>query len=140
MREMSDNDILCDPERCSRNLSQKVFSGEKLCDKETVQLLQYLESSTYGTEEKMQYNFLTDKLDGKDTKKAKSKYLFNRLFLTDERLQESYPFFYKHKFLLPLLYVFRFFKEIFTHPKCLAYEIKNVIKYKSSKNGYNEMK
>ena len=82
------------------------------------------------------YNSLTRKLDGKDTKGAKAKYFFNRFFLSGEALKNAYPFYYKHKHLLPILYIYRPIKGLITHPKGLARDTKRVVKYKSPKHRY----
>ena len=127
---------LTEYEKHSRNLAQKVFKNEALSEDETEQLMMYMDSSVYGTVRNMEYNSLTRKLDGKDTKGAKAKYFFNRFFLSGEALKNAYPFYYKHKYLLPILYIYRPIKGLITHPKGLARDTKRVVKYKSPKHRY----
>ncbi len=96
---------------------------------EKLQLLDF----AYGSVEQGEYNHLTRQLDGKDSKRVKIKYFFDRIFLHGESLERSYPFFARHKWLLPALYVYRLFKSLFTRPKGILRETKNVVKYHSPK-------
>ena len=73
-------------------------------------------------------------LDGKDTKGAKTKYLLDRTFISGKALEKQYPFFARHKLLLPALYIYRPVKGIIKRPKYILREVKKVIKYKSPKN------
>ena len=124
-------------ERHSRELANKVFTNAILSEDEKEQLVHfYLNSSLYGSVENGMYNRLTRRFDGKDDKKVKAKYFFNRIFLSGKDLEESYPFFYRHKYLLPFLYVYRPFKGLITHPKSIIHDTKKVIKYKSPKHRY----
>lgn len=120
---------LSDYERLTRELAVKLFSFQQLNDDETQLLSQFLYSSLYGSQEQGEYNMLTRELDGKDSVTVKAKYIFERIFLYGDSLKTHYPFFAKHKWLLPVLYIYRPLKGIFTHPKGILREIKNVINY-----------
>lgn len=128
---------LTDFEQHSRVLAEKVFTGQKLNDEETEQLIDfYLNSSLYGTVENGEYNSMTRSLGGKDDKSVKAKYFFNRFFLSGEALEKNYPFFHKHKALLTILYIYRPIKGMITHPKGILHDTKRVVKYKSPKHKY----
>ncbi|WP_316630570.1 nucleotidyltransferase family protein [uncultured Ruminococcus sp.] len=124
-------------EQHSRELANKVFTNTTLTEDETEQLLHfYLDSSLYGSIENGEYNNLTRTLDGEDNKKVKAKYFLNRFFISGKVLEKNYPFFYRHKYLLPFLYVYRPFKGLITHPKGIIHDTKKVVKYKSPKHRY----
>lgn len=120
----------------SRNLAQKVFTDSPLSEDEAEQLLMYLDSAIYGTVDSRFNNLLTKRFEGKDSKGVKAKYFFDRFFLSGEWLKEAYPFFYKHKYLLPALYIYRPIKGLITHPKKIFSDAKKVAKYKTPKHKY----
>ena len=117
----------------ARGLAVKLFGLQKLSEEDLELLPMFLDSSIYGSVEQGEYNHLTRQLDGKDSKRVKIKYFFDRIFLHGESLERSYPFFARHKWLLPALYVYRLFKSLFTRPKGILRETKNVVKYHSPK-------
>ena len=117
----------------ARGLAVKLFGLQKLSEEDLELLPMFLDSSLYGSVEQGEYNHLTRQLDGKDSKRVKIKYFFDRIFLHGESLERSYPFFARHKWLLPALYVYRLFKSLFTRPKGILRETKNVVKYHSPK-------
>lgn len=118
-------------ERKSRELALKLFGFRELSEEDAEFLSEFLYSSLYGSAAQGEYNSLMRNLGGKDTKTAKAKYLFGRVFLRGKALEKQYPFFAKHKLLLPVLYVYRPLKGAVTRPKKIVREVKNVVKYKS---------
>lgn len=121
-------------EKRSRALALKLFRLRPLDEPDAELLSHYLYSTTYGSVQRGEYNQLTRELDGKDTKPAKAKYLFDRVFIRGPLLEKKYPFYSRHKFLLPLLYIYRPFKGLLKHPKKIAHEVGNVMKYRSPKS------
>jgi glutathione peroxidase len=121
-------------ERKCRELSLKLFGFQPLSGEECELLPEFLYSSLYGSVAQGEYNGLTRSLDGKDTKGAKTKYLLDRTFISGKALEKQYPFFARHKLLLPALYIYRPVKGIIKRPKYILREVKKVIKYKSPKN------
>ena len=121
-------------ERKCRELSLKLFGFQPLSGEDTELLSEFLYSSLYGSVAQGEYNGLTRSLDGKDTKGAKAKYLLDRTFISGKALEKQYPFFARHKLLLPALYIYRPVKGIIKRPKYILREVKKVIKYKSPKN------
>lgn len=116
-------------EQRSRDLAQKLFGFRKLEGEDTDALALFMNSSLYGSVRQGEYNRLTRQLGGRDTGRVKARYLFDRVFLNGDALKKKYPFFADHKWLLPVLYVYRPLKGLFTHPKGIAREAKNVVKY-----------
>lgn len=122
---------LCEFEKMNRTLSEKIFSGETLNDEEKRLFMYYLSSGVHGSEEHIWRNNLCQELSGDDSKNAKRKYLRYRLFHQGESLKERYPFVYRHKILIPGLYVYRFVKAVITKPKEIWTEFKHVKQFKT---------
>ena len=105
-------------EKNSRQLCKKVFSAEtaasydaeafeeKLSDKEKEMLLYYLTSGVYGTFDRMiEHNM--EKYRDKNGEVSKIQYMKHRFFPEEKFLKEYYPFFYRHKWLCPVLWLYR---------------------------------
>ncbi len=122
-------------EQKCRCLAQKLFGFQKLSDEDTLLLSNFLDSSLYGSIAQGEYNSLTRSFNGKDSKGVKAGYLLKRFFINGKALESQYPFFARHKYLLPALYVYRPVKGVFTAPRRIAGEVKRVIKYRAKKNG-----
>lgn len=122
-------------ERKCRELSLKLFGFQPLSGEETELLSNFLDSSLYGSIAQREYNSLTRSFNGKDSKGVKAGYLLKRFFISGKALEKKYPFFARHKLLLPALYVYRPVKGVFTAPRRIAGEVKRVIKYRAKKNG-----
>ena len=106
-------------ERANRNLSLNLF-GNKSLNSEEEQMLAYIASSgTYGTIKHHVDNEVARKGGGT---KGKLNYIADRLFLPKEQVQAYYPFFYRHKLLLPFLPVYRLWKAV-THWKRIQNEL-----------------
>ena len=109
-------------EKINRSLCKKVFSvntviGEEDLEKllsreEREMLLYYLSSGVYGTFERGIENQMR-KFRNKNGSKSKLNYLWSRLILDMESIKRYYPFFYKHKVLLPLLLPYRLLGAMF---------------------------
>ncbi len=99
-------------ERKSRSLALKVFSAEglsKLSEDERKMLEYYLASGTYGTRKQSIENRM-DKLAAQTGSKSKLRYIMNRI-LPDSEFKKNYPFFYRHKILLPIGWIYRIFRS-----------------------------
>ena len=117
-------------ERKTRTLANAVFSGVTLGEEDREELLYYVTSGTFGTIERKKTNQLAKNLSGDDSKQSKQQYLRARLFLPMKTIQIQYPFFYRHKILLPCLYVYRLFKAVFVKPKEIWLEYRRVKHFK----------
>ena len=121
-------------ERHSRDLAMRLFGFQQLSEDNLEMLPLFLDSTLYGSDEHREYNKLTRQFDGRDTKGSKAKYFFDRIFLRGDALGQMYPFFARHKWLLPVLYVYRPFKALLTRPKGIARETRNVVKFRAPKH------
>ena len=67
---------------------------------------------------------------GGDKKQAKKRYVRDRIFLSEERIQEYYPFFYRHKYLRWMFPIYRTVRGLFRHPGQLLREWRIWRKYR----------
>lgn len=117
-----------DFEKKQRELCRKLTASFVDTDfsQDEVDFLEYLVSSgVHGTYETGVLNKATGKVEQntKVTFSMKVKYIFRRLFPPMSFYKRFYPFFYKHKYLLPLFVLFRMFKAIFKPSSVLKTEI-----------------
>ncbi|MGN0600694.1 MAG: nucleotidyltransferase family protein [Oscillospiraceae bacterium] len=123
---------LKDFECSSRELCMKVFSGTELpamSENERDMLEYYLLSGTYGTEKNHVENNMK-KFSEKTGSKSKFRYIMRRIFPELEVYKEHYPFFYKHRILLPIGWLYRFFKGIVLNGRKIINELKIVAENK----------
>ncbi|MBQ3182942.1 MAG: nucleotidyltransferase family protein [Clostridia bacterium] len=126
-------------EKNIRSLSQKIFDIDAarenriadILNEEEKQLLKFfIDSGSFGNKNVL-YRGMIEKFangDGKITKSGKVKYIINRLFPTGPYVKENYPFFHRHKALLPVMWVYRFFSKIFVKFKHVCKEIRFISK------------
>ena len=97
----------------NRSLAQRLFSGETLTETDQQMLNYILDSGVYGT--------LNHRVENGIRKNGESKlrYMLNRFFVPVSEKNPSYsdyaasyPFFYRHKILLPLLPFYRTFRSL----------------------------
>ena len=106
-------------ERESRELSEKLFSGQKLSEAEKKRLDYYIFSGAYGNiENKIECSF------EKTGSNSKIKYIFRRVFPSMEQIKLYWGFFYRHKWLIPVLWVYRIFHAVFVNRKNISAELK----------------
>ena len=120
-------------EKMNLELSHKVFSGETLNDEEKQMLMYFVASGVNGNEENFWKNQFSKAIAGDDSMAQKREYLLDRIFLRGERVKKQYPFFYRHKILLPCLYAYRLFKAAFINPKEVWAEYRRVKRFKYEK-------
>ena len=112
---------IADFERENRRLAGKVFGMEKLTAEEEKQLDYYVTSGVYGNVE----NAVRNRMSGQG---SRFRYVISRIFLPMEQIRSGYPFFYRHKLLIPLLWIRRIFRILFRAPKRLAAELKAIFR------------
>ena len=123
---------ISDFEKCSRELCKKVFALETLdagqvvfekqfSQEEMDMLLYYLTSGTYGTFEQRIQNSLNQykNKDGKVSFLSKIRYSKDRIFPGVE-VYSNYPFFNKHRWLVPVFWVRRIILMIFSRERRTA--------------------
>ena len=124
-----------DYEQICRGLSQKLFSvdnqySDKLdcLNKDEKEILnRFISSGAYGKQEfvvENKINELSEK--GKSAFAIKTKYYFKRIFLSMNTIRDEYPFFYKYKFLIPCLLIYRIIRILTFDRKRLKSELASV--------------
>ena len=96
---------IADFERRNRELALKVFGDGVMNNSEREMLKYIILSGVYGVTENMIQNELK--------KYGKCKYFFYRIFIPMSAVETRYPFFARHKILLPILPVYRLVKRIY---------------------------
>ncbi|MBR6982732.1 MAG: nucleotidyltransferase family protein [Ruminococcus sp.] len=122
-------------EREQRELAEKVFSSvtfPELTEHEQDLLDYYLTSCTYGTKTRSAENTVK-KHYAKSHSKSKFSFIWARLFPDTEFMKQYYPFFYRHKLLLPVGYVWRWCKGIVTNRRKIQAEMRALRKYDNKK-------
>lgn len=125
-----------DFEQTFRSLAFKMFDGNledrKWWDsfdvKEQEMLSYILDAGTYGNLENSVAHKMGYTKGEKKKTSDKAKYIFRRLFPSMDTIEEFFPFFYKHKWAIPFLYIYRIGKIPFTRRKKVAGELREVFK------------
>lgn len=118
-------------EQKARQLCLTVFSGcdlPELSDDENELLKYYLYSGTYGTLENTVKNRM-EKIHNETGSCSKFKYIWNRFFPPMKFYKMHYPFFYKHKLLLPFAWIYRIFRGLIFNNKKLHNELNSIKNY-----------
>ena len=97
-------------------------------DKEHDMLSYILDAGTYGNLENSVAHKMGYTKGEKKKASDKAKYIFRRLFPSMDTIEEFFPFFYKHKWAIPFLYIYRIGKIPFTRRKKVAGELREVFK------------
>ena len=98
-----------DFEHKNKELALRMFNGKDLTAQDIEMLDYYISSGTYGTLENDLQNSVNNYGGGK---KGKRKYIFQKLFMPMDHIKAVYPIVYRHKILLPGLFVYRLCKAI----------------------------
>lgn len=94
------------------------FSVSDLDEHEADRLNYILFSGAYGNFENLIRNKVSSfSDDSSSSASAKRRYIMSRLFPSMAIIKEFYPFFYRHKLLLPFLYIYRMIRSITDLPK-----------------------
>ncbi len=110
-------------ERKNRSLALRLLEAQNY-SQEDLQMLDYISSSgTYGTQEHRVQNQVRKK-------GSKIKYLMDRAFMPMNEVKSYHPFFYKHKVLLPALFLYRLGKALTVRRKRFAAELKTLFQIK----------
>ncbi len=116
-------------ERCMRALSEKVFGMADAAALEPAEreMLDYcLFSGTYGTVKHRVAQSL-QKLQSETGGDARGRYLLHRLFPPLSFYQGNYPFFYRHKWLLPIGWLYRLGRGLCRNRRRIAEELHTVM-------------
>lgn len=117
---------IADFEFANRVLCKKVFGKDistdfdkfvnSLSEGEIEMLEYYFSSGVHGTMERGIKN-RADNFSRENGNTSKFKYLLNRIFPSADKYKSDYPFFYKHKWLLPIGWIYRLLHMIFSKKK-----------------------
>ena len=93
-------------EKALRELTEVVFASDDpvLSDEQKEMLSYIMDSGTYGTVQN-RFDKSWERLDS--TKRTVFKYIWSRIFPDMKTIQTNFPFFYKCRWALPLLWIFR---------------------------------
>ena len=114
---------IADYERQNRSLALHLFGSETLTTEDKAMLQYIIGSGTYGNRRNYVGNHIK-KLGG--GRKGKLKYIQNRIFLPMESVESGYPFFYRHKVLMPFLWVWRICKALAIRRKMVWSELRTL--------------
>ena len=112
-------------EASSRSLSMKIFENPTcttLSDSEKKILEYYLFSGAYGTMKNSLENRIK-KFSSETGSQSIFRYIFHRIFPDIKSYQQYYPFFYQHRLLLPIGWIFRLTKGIFLRSNYIKREL-----------------
>ena len=112
---------IADYERQNRSLALHLFGSETLTTEDKAMLQYIIGSGTYGNRRNYVGNQIK-KLGGGT--KGKLKYLKNRIILPMESVESGYPFFYRHKVLMPFLWLWRICKALTIRRKIVWSELR----------------
>jgi len=112
-----------------RTLSLKLFSPDldsyTLSEQEEKFLNRIIMSGAYGNQELGVESKLNNLIEtGENAKFVKWNYYFKRVFVSLDFIKDVYPFYYRHKFLIPVLWISRIFKAITVNRSRIKSELK----------------
>lgn len=122
-------------ERICRSLSQKLFSPKSkplteknnLTEAEKNMLNRIIISGAYGRQDLGVESKINKMVENEgDRNSIKAKYYFSRIFPSLEIIRDIYPFYYRHKFLIPWLWITRIAKALTVNRNRIKSELKAV--------------
>ncbi len=117
-------------EERSRLLAFCLFEGREARGEDAEMLDYILRSGVYGTVENITEKRLEQMEEGPG---RRLRYVLRRLFLPMSGIQERYPFFYRHRLLLPFLFLYRVALALTRRRKRIRKELAAILHYKSEK-------
>ncbi len=115
-------------EKEARMIAKKLmehFEPEDLSEKEKELLGEFIQAGTYGFNANSVYKKM-NKFQKETGSKSKTRYILSRVFPGMDFYKKHYPFYYKHKALLPFLWVKRSCKALFKPDKDIKEELKAI--------------
>lgn len=116
-------------ERQSRELAMALYGDGELTDAGRQLLDRHILSGAFGSMEQRVDNAL-ERMGGGSH--AKFLYVFRRFFIPREIIPEAYPFFWRHKILLPFLLPYRIIRGLLVHWPRLRAEFSLLFKRKEN--------
>lgn len=123
--DIADFELMC------RTLSHKLFSPDSkiydLSEKEEQFLNHVIMSGAYGNQDLGVESKLNKLLEmGESAKSVKWKYYFKRIFVPLDFIKDVYPFYYRHKLLIPVLWITRIAKALTVNRSRIKSELRSV--------------
>ena len=113
---------ICDFEAECRTLSEKLFTGQPLSAREDELLRYHILSGTYGTKAHLVENRI------RQSGGSRLRYALRRVFPPMNEVKEHYPFFYRHKLLMPALWIYRPFRALTGNRSKLSAELRQLFR------------
>ena len=135
IREQTEQLGLTDFEREQGELAEKVFSSAtfpELTEREQELLDYYLSSNTYGTITRTGENMVR-KTYSQTQNRSRIGYICRRIIPDKKHMKAYFLFFYKHKLLLPIGYIWRIIRAPFIRKERIKAEMKALRKYDNKK-------
>lgn len=127
IRNETDKLGITDFEQSNKHLALGLFGDGELTEEDSAMLEYIISSGTYGTVKNNVDNKI-EKYGG--GKKGKRKFIMSRLFLTMDEVKSYYPFYYRHKILLPCLFFYRLGRAVTVSRKKTKTQLKTLRKKK----------
>ena len=108
----------------NRSLALSLFQGEPLNTQQKEMLDFILRSGTFGTMEN-EVQQQVERLGGGI--RGKLRFAKERILLTEKGIESAYPFFYRHKVLIPFLYPYRVWRAFFRSRKKTVAELRALL-------------
>ena len=107
-------------ERASRELAMALYGDGTLTDEGRAMLQRHIGAGSFGSEEN-RVDQAVEQMGGGVS--AKLRYMLRRIFVPREIIRDVYPFFWRHKLLIPFLPFYRLIRGMILHGPRLAAEI-----------------
>ena len=127
IRTQTDKLGITDFEQRNKNLALRLFEGNGLSELDHNMLEYIISSGTYGN--------INHSIDNKvekfgGGKKGKLRYILSKVFMPVNKIKEYYPFFYKHKILIPCLFFYRLGRAVTVNSQKTKIQLKILMKKK----------
>ena len=112
------------------------FTRNAILTEQDCRIIGYmLGSGTYGNFQNHVKNEIQRTMDEENdtVESARKRYLRNRIWISEEKMKNFYPFFYRHKMMRIVLPVYRIIKGIIIHPQDLIREARIVKRIRKMK-------
>ena len=122
-------------EESMRSLAMKIFASPvlpELTEDEKESLEYYFLSGTYGTMEQFSQRKI-DAVHKQTGANSRASYIWHRIFPPMEIYEMYFPFFYRHKILLPIGWAYRIIRGVTARRKKLKSEVKYLHNYDDNK-------
>lgn len=127
IRTQTDKLGITDFEQQNKGLALRLFGGKELSEEDRNMLKYIIFSGTYGTVNNS-INNKVEKFGG--GKKGSLMFILYRIFMPMNQIKEYYPFFYKHKILIPCLFFYRLGRAVTVSRQKTKTQLKILMKKK----------